>query len=344
MIIDLKPEVFENTVKLTDLLNLHDLPYEEQVKKKYEHIKAELEKDPKYVAWDYAVAWGYREDTFTVFRDTIISTTGAVIYKIFKQAKGTGGTKAGEYYRLSINNNEGAKVNSYVHRAVASTFIPKTDTYKDENIWDLQVNHKDGNKENNTFPNLEWMTRIDNLAHAVKMGLIPSGVDHQACQPVLGTVIVDSEWEGTQFVIAGKTAIKELGLDPSSIFQTVSGRAKATYGCNWEFISKEDVKWYPAPIPPKLLDRMINDRSSLMLSTKPLRAWLTDKDGNTHECCFMGGKECMAVGFQQAHISRVCNGILKSHGGLKWEYIPLRQAEKMHRGLTDEMKKILGKE
>ena len=50
------------------------------------------------------------------------------------------------------------------HIAVASTFV---EGYKDG----LVVNHKDGNKTNNNFKNLEWVTLKENSNHAVKNGL-----------------------------------------------------------------------------------------------------------------------------------------------------------------------------
>ena len=51
----------------------------------------------------------------------------------------------------------------YVHRLVATAFIPLPDGY---NINDLTVNHKDYNKENNSVSNLEWMTREENCRDA----------------------------------------------------------------------------------------------------------------------------------------------------------------------------------
>ena len=51
-----------------------------------------------------------------------------------------------------------------VHRLVAEYFIEKP---KDKNI----VNHKDGNKLNNNYSNLEWVTSSENNIHAIKNNL-----------------------------------------------------------------------------------------------------------------------------------------------------------------------------
>lgn len=51
-----------------------------------------------------------------------------------------------------------------VHRAVAKAFIPNPDHKP-------MVNHIDGNKENNTLNNLEWVTCSENHRHAFDTGL-----------------------------------------------------------------------------------------------------------------------------------------------------------------------------
>lgn len=56
------------------------------------------------------------------------------------------------------------KITFKVHKAVAETFIENPDKFP-------QVNHKDGNKQNNRSDNLEWCDNTYNAKHAIKYGL-----------------------------------------------------------------------------------------------------------------------------------------------------------------------------
>ena len=67
------------------------------------------------------------------------------------------------YLTVELRKNRKRKV-ARVHRIVAEVFIANPDSLK-------EINHKDGNKQNNHISNLEWSTRSDNVKHAYKMGL-----------------------------------------------------------------------------------------------------------------------------------------------------------------------------
>ena len=68
------------------------------------------------------------------------------------------------YKKVSILYDGEQKTVS-VHRMVAILYIPNPDNLP-------EVNHKDGNKANNTVDNLEWVTRQENIIHSsVVLGL-----------------------------------------------------------------------------------------------------------------------------------------------------------------------------
>src|SRR5690554_7339922 len=73
-----------------------------------------------------------------------------------KQARG----KSGNGYPQVSLCKQGLRRTCSVHRLVAEAFIENPDGK-------ATVNHKDGNKLNNSVSNLEWATYSENLQHAV---------------------------------------------------------------------------------------------------------------------------------------------------------------------------------
>ncbi len=73
--------------------------------------------------------------------------------------KPTKNKKRGYFYVRTTNGNYS------LHRLVAVAFIPNPENKP-------EVNHKDGYKENNSVSNLEWVTRKENIQHAIRTGLI----------------------------------------------------------------------------------------------------------------------------------------------------------------------------
>ena len=72
-----------------------------------------------------------------------------------------GGRHSGGYHLVNFPVH-GSYTSLYVHRLVAEAFLGASL---------LHVNHKDGNKKNNSLTNLEYVTRQENEAHAWKTGL-----------------------------------------------------------------------------------------------------------------------------------------------------------------------------
>lgn len=71
--------------------------------------------------------------------------------------------KKNGYVYVQLWNNAKYK-NIRLHRLVAQTFIPNLENKP-------QINHIDGNKQNNRADNLEWCTQSENSKHAYKIGL-----------------------------------------------------------------------------------------------------------------------------------------------------------------------------
>lgn len=67
------------------------------------------------------------------------------------------------YVRTSLSKDGHSKTVK-IHRLVAEAFISNLDNLP-------QVNHKDGNKQNNNADNLEWCTQAENMKHAYHMKL-----------------------------------------------------------------------------------------------------------------------------------------------------------------------------
>jgi hypothetical protein len=77
----------------------------------------------------------------------------------------------GKYLGMCLFKN-GRRSTRYVHRVVASAFIPNLDNLP-------EVNHKNANKHDNAIENLEWCTKEGNLQHARENGLLPGkGAKH----------------------------------------------------------------------------------------------------------------------------------------------------------------------
>ena len=106
----------------------------------------------------------YLNDKYTISIDGRVYSKYSSKYLKIEEAKGIG------YKRVSLVLGGGKKRSFLLHRLLAIHFIPNPEGYE-------YINHKDGNKLNNTLDNLEWCTSGYNQEHAYASGLksLPKG-------------------------------------------------------------------------------------------------------------------------------------------------------------------------
>lgn len=83
------------------------------------------------------------------------------------------------YVRVRVSKNN-KKYTINIHKLVGLAYVPNPDNKP-------QINHLDGNKQNNYYKNLEWSTNLENQIHARENGLIkppPKSGDNSCSIPV----------------------------------------------------------------------------------------------------------------------------------------------------------------
>lgn len=138
----------------------------------------------------------------------------------------------GGYLRIGFRTNKRLR-NYLVHVLVAQAFVPNPHNKP-------EVNHKDGNKINNHPSNLEWVTRKENVHHAIDNNLRPlvckpstiKGEDSPHCKAVIqlsmdGEVI--AEWK---FALS---ASKKTGANANCIQRCCRKERASHNGFKWVY-------------------------------------------------------------------------------------------------------------
>lgn len=123
------------------------------------------------------------------------------------------------YPQLRLYNSNKKYVRNQ-HRLVALAFIPNPNNLP-------QVNHIDGNKENNCVTNLEWISNSDNMRHAYKLGLKCSkGENNSNCK------ITDNQVTQIKLIYntgkSSKYISEELDIKLHIVRQIISGKSWKT--------------------------------------------------------------------------------------------------------------------
>lgn len=117
-----------------------------------------------------------------------------------------------------------------LHRLVLCTFQPI------DNMENLQVNHKDGNKQNNNLENLEWVTAKENIRHSFKTGLQKYESKEIFQYDLKGNFI--KKW------VNASEIQEQLGFSLSTILRSAKcGKSKA-FNYMWRYFYKEKISPY----------------------------------------------------------------------------------------------------
>ena len=110
---------------------------------------------------------------------------------------------------------------TYVHRMVAETWIPNPNHLTD-------VNHIDGDKDDNRVENLEWVTHGENMRHAYRTGLKKHAGGREATP--IRIVETGEVYESI------RECARRIGGSPGCISLCLAGKISTHHGHHFEYV------------------------------------------------------------------------------------------------------------
>jgi len=184
------------------------------------------------------------------------------------------GTGFGNYLTVAIINDNGVRKTKYVHRLLAESFLHNIDNKP-------VVNHKDGNKRNNSISNLEWCTVSENVQHAYDSGLHhkASSTDSPNTKLTERDVISICQYlmEGTRPIdIAkikrvSKSVVKN--IQNQSCFKNITLNYDLNSTKDYNLLSENTIKWICHQISSGLTDKeVLNISTNNSLTVRKIKS------------------------------------------------------------------------
>jgi len=144
--------------------------------------------------------------------DKLVNGYGGKKLKKGKVLKSSLGSSGYLLVNLSVSKN--------IHRLVAEAFV-KGDV-------NLTVNHIDGNKLNNNYSNLEWITHREQNLHAIEFNLCNHGSKVKVIEMMKDNIVI-AEYRSM------REAALKIGGGHQSISKCCNGKKKIYKGYSWRF-------------------------------------------------------------------------------------------------------------
>lgn len=138
------------------------------------------------------------------------------------------------YLQVNLFKNNKQKC-CRIHRLVAIAFIPNPNNLR-------EVNHIDGNKENNSVENLEWCTREENLEHEHRTGLgdrAREGLIRSFEARRKAVIAIPQNGEAEMEFESIQEAGRRLEINATKICSCLKGRAKTAKGYVFKYKEEE---------------------------------------------------------------------------------------------------------
>lgn len=124
-----------------------------------------------------------------------------------------------------------------VHSLVANSFLTKPS----EN---LVINHKDGNKSNNFYKNLEWVTQKENIQNSIKSTNGNVGVNQKDAK-LNDSLVIEIKQLLENGDISQASIAKMYGVSPTTISEIKTGK-------KWKHVGSNNINIDLLPIVPKV--------------------------------------------------------------------------------------------
>lgn len=122
------------------------------------------------------------------------------------------------YKRIGLYDENAIRHTYHVHRLMLLAFVGKPEKA------DMQCNHKDGVKFNNTLDNLEWVTQSQNRQHSYDIGLESQVGSKNARSKLTEDIVVEARMRHAIGESDVQSLAKDYGIKYRSMWNVLTGR------------------------------------------------------------------------------------------------------------------------